>query len=170
MDIVIAGGDPFKTDALACHLIGIDPKTVPHLRLSADLNGTNIDLDCVKIVPSYWQKYKVKFVLPPSDLVLEFPNITVFDKNSCSACQSSLYLFLKQYGQSILEYCPDGKLSIAIGKGHESLPEHTLCIGNCTSKHKSKCRYIQGCPPVSSEILSSITGAEEFDTEDGMPS
>jgi len=100
---------------------------------------------------------------------LEYPNIKVFDKNSCSACQSSLYLFLKQYGNSILEYCPDGKLNVAIGKGHESLPENTLCIGNCTSAHKSKCSYIQGCPPVSSEILSKITGSRKFDTKDGTP-
>lgn len=170
MDLVLAGFDPFKTDATTCHLIGIDPETVPHLRLSAQLNKTNLKLDDVTISPSKWQKYKVKFALPPSDLVLEYPNIKVFDKNSCSACQSSLYLFLKQYGKSILEYCPDGKLNIAIGKGHERLPDNTLCIGNCTAKHKGCGKYIQGCPPVSSEILSSITGSEKFDTRDGMPS
>lgn len=170
MDLVLAGFNPFKTDALSCHLIGIDPETVPHLRLSAEFNKTNLNLDSVEITPSDWQKYKVKFALPPSDLVLKYPNITIFDKNSCSACQSSLYLFLKQYGNSILEYCQDGKLNIAIGKGHETLPDNTLCIGNCTAKHKSCGKYIQGCPPVSSEILSKITGSEKFDTKDGTPS
>lgn len=169
MNIVIAGFDPFKTDAVACHLIGIDPKTIPHLRLGAEFNGMTLDLEEVEITPSDWKKYKVKFAPPPKDLVMEYPNITVLDKNSCSACQSSLYLFLKQYGKSILEYCPDGKLNIAIGKGHKSLPVNTLCIGNCTSAHKSKCKYVQGCPPVSSEILSIITGTQKFDTKDGMP-
>ncbi len=169
LDTVIAGFDPFRTDALACHLIGIEPETIPHLRLGAEFNNTDLKLERISITPSDWEKYKVKFALPPKDLLLEYPNITVYDKNSCSACQSSLYLFLKQYGKSILEYCPDGKLNIAIGKGHDTLPENTLCIGNCTSMHKSKCPYIQGCPPVSSEILSLITGSRKFDTKDGTP-
>lgn len=169
MDLVLAGFNPFKVDSMACHLIGIDPETVPHLRLSSLLNKTTLKLDDVTISPSNWRDYIVKFALPPSNLVLEYPNIKIFDKNSCSACQSSLYLFLKQYGKSILEYCPDGKLNIAIGKGHESLPANTLCIGNCTAKHRFCGKYIQGCPPVSSEILSSITGSEKFDTKDGTP-
>ncbi|HBM15033.1 MAG TPA: hypothetical protein DD381_01585 [Lentisphaeria bacterium] len=169
MNMVIAGFNPFKTDAVACHIMGIDPEKVPHLKLGAQFNRTTLGLEGTEIIPSDWEKYIIQFALPPKDLVLEYPNITVFDKNSCSACQSSLYLFLKQYGTSILEYCQDGKLNIAIGKGHKTLPDNTLCIGNCTSSHKSKCPYIQGCPPVSSEILSLITGSRKFDIKDGTP-
>ena len=96
-----------------------------------------------------------------------YPNITIYDKNSCSACQSSLFLFLKQYGKKLLDYFPDEKINIAIGKGNSNLPEKTIFIGNCTLKNATKGIYMQGCPPVSSEILRSITGSEEFDTADG---
>ena len=45
-------------------------------------------------------------------------------------------------------------ITIAIGKGHEELPINTLCVGNCTAKHKKDRKFVSGCPPVSSEILS----------------
>jgi len=41
-----------------------------------------------------------------------------------------------------------------IGKGHEKLPCGTLCVGNCTAIHNDCGKFVPGCPPVSSEILS----------------
>ena len=37
------------------------------------------------------------FAAPPENLTIEFANITVIDDNSCSACQSTLLLFLTRY-------------------------------------------------------------------------
>ena len=48
----------------------------------------------------------------------------------------------------------DEDINIAIGKGHEYLPPGTLCVGNCTAKHKHCGAFVSGCPPVASEILS----------------
>ncbi len=167
IDTVIAGENPFMVDAVTCALIGIDPASIPHIRMGAALNKTTIDLDKIDILPRNWKNYIVAFETSPSSFSIQYPNIIVHDRNSCSACQSSLFLFLKQYGKKLLDYFPVENINIAIGKGNSNLPEKTICIGNCTLNSKTKGIYIQGCPPVSSEILRSITGSEEFDTADG---
>ena len=90
-------------------------------------------------------------------LPFEFPNVEVFDNNSCSACQSTLLLFLQRYGEILADYIPaDERLKIAIGKGHESLPEGTFCIGQCTAKQKGDGMFAPGCPPVGSQIYKIL--------------
>jgi hypothetical protein len=64
-------------------------------------------------------------------------------------------MFLRHHGQQLLDERKDDKdIVIAIGKGHIELPEGTLCVGNCTAKHKKNRPFVPGCPPVSSEILN----------------
>ena len=64
-------------------------------------------------------------------------------------------MFLREYGQHLRDGKSDNKdITIAIGKGHKELPVGTLCVGNCTAKHKSCREFVSGCPPVSSEILA----------------
>ncbi len=136
----------FAADAVACRLMGTRAEDVPHLRFGAERGYGVIDLDKMEITPDNWTDWKSEFALPPQNLSIEFPNVTVFDNNSCSACQSTLLLFLKDYGDKIFDYLPEGeRLNIAIGKGHTELPEKTLCIGNCTAD--SKIRIIS-CPAV----------------------
>ena len=167
IDTVIAGENPFMVDAVTCELIGITPASIPHIRMGAALNKTTIDVNKIDIFPENWKDYIIPFKTSPSTISVVYQNITIHDKNSCSACQSSLFLFLNQYGKKLLDYFPGENINIAIGKGNSTLPEKTICIGNCALKSKTKGIYVQGCPPVSSEILRSITGSEEFDTADG---
>jgi len=152
LDAVVAGVDAFAADAVACALMGIEACDVPHLRIGAERGYGVIDLDKIDVSPENWQEASKPFALPPTNLSLEFPNTTLFDEQSCSACQASLLLFLRRYGEQLFG---DGtKTPIAIGKGHESLPPDTLCIGNCTNAFKEGKPYVPGCPPVVSEILS----------------
>ena len=103
-------------------------------------------------------------VLETIEGLLEFPNIGILDNNSCSACQSTLLLFLKHHAKHLWDYFPDHKeISVAIGKGHTELPEKTLCLGNCTAKHKKTNIFVPGCPPISSEILNVLTGRPDPD-------
>ncbi|UCG58693.1 MAG: hypothetical protein JSU70_04100, partial [Phycisphaerales bacterium] len=95
------------------------------------------------------------FAPPPDELSIEFAGFTILDQQSCSACQSTLLMFLKKYGKRLRDSTPDDKsITIAIGKGHEEVPGGTLCVGNCTAKHKDCGVFLSGCPPVASEILS----------------
>jgi uncharacterized protein (DUF362 family) len=157
LNVVVAGGDGFAADAVACGLMGLDAVRIPHLQIGAENGCGIIDLKQIAVSPANWQDYAEEFAAAPKNLTFEFPNVEVLDRNSCSACQSTLLLFLKRYGEALADYVPQGaRLKIAIGKGHDSLPDGTLCIGQCTAKQKGNGIFVPGCPPVASQILKTL--------------
>jgi uncharacterized protein (DUF362 family) len=166
-DVVVASADVFAADAVACRLMGTDANEVPHLRIAAQRGYGNINVSGMNVFPENFEQWADPFEKPPTDISIGFPEFKILDQNSCSACQSSLLLFLKRYGEKIMDYFPkDEKIHFAIGKGHETVPAGTLCIGNCTARNKSQGIFIKGCPPVGSEILKTITGHPVIDEKD----
>lgn len=158
LDVVVASTDAFAADAVACQLMGTQAEGIPHLRIGAGRGDGVIDLGCMTVIPDNWRDWISPFALPPENLTIEFPNITVLDNNSCSACQSTLLLFLNRYTDDIFDYFPaQDTIAIAIGRGHTELPEGTLCIGNCTIRQGEKGIFVPGCPPVGSQILTTIS-------------
>jgi uncharacterized protein (DUF362 family) len=167
LDCVVVSADAFAADAVACRLMGTCAEDVPYLRMGAERGFGEIDISKMEISPDNWMDWRSEFVKPPQNLSIEYPNVTVFDNNSCSACQSTVLLFLKEYGDRLFDYLPKGeKLNIAIGRGHTELPEKTLCVGNCTAKFKNTHNFLPGCPPVASEILKKLIGKTSFDTDE----
>ncbi|MFC1671203.1 DUF362 domain-containing protein [Spirochaetota bacterium] len=165
LDMVLTGIDPFEADAVACRLMGLNAEKIPHLRIAAERGYGIIDVSQIQVKPDSWENLISPFETPPENLSIHFPGVTILDEQSCSACQSTVLMFLKRYGEKIFDYFPDKKnVVLAIGKGHESVPEETICIGNCTSNHKDKCIFVSGCPPVASQILKAITGEESGDS------
>jgi uncharacterized protein (DUF362 family) len=168
LDVIVASADPFAADAIACRLMGIRAEDIPHLRMGAERGYGVIDPGAISITPDNWQDRISPFALPPENLSIEFPNVNVLDKNSCSACQSTLFLFLKRYHKRLFDYFPsDTPINIALGKGHEKVPEGTLCIGNCAASHRKRGIFVKGCPPVGSEILHAVSGKPSIDVMDG---
>jgi len=168
LDAVVVSPDPFAADAVACRLMGTRAEAVPHLRLAAERGYGVIELDRMSVTPDNWHQWVSPFAPPPVDLTIEFPNVNVLDSNSCSACQSTLLLFLTHYGERLLECFPSqSTVDVAIGKGHAELPEGTLCIGNCTAHHRDRGIFVPGCPPVGSQILTAISGEPSVDRMDG---
>lgn len=168
---VVVGADGFAADAVACRLMGTSAEDVPYLRIGAERGFGVIDLDKITVTPGNWGDWISPFARPPKNLSIKFPNITVLDNNSCSACQSTLLLFLKTYADRLFDYLPEEEhLNFAIGKGHTELPEKTLCIGNCTAKFKSDPTikgFVPGCPPVASEVLKKLIGKTSLGDEIG---
>ncbi len=158
LGIVLASPNPFAADAVACHLMGIDPNSIAHLRICAERGYGITDIKQIEITPDNWQTFASPFDHPtPESLTTEFPEVTILDSQSCSACQSTLLLFLRKYGETLEQYFPkDEPINIAIGKGHKELPKGTLCIGNCTAKHRDCGTFIPGCPPVGSAIIKKL--------------
>ena len=168
LGVVVVSTDAFAADAIACRLMGTQAEKIPHLQIGAGRGYGVIDPDEIEVTPVHWQDWISPFSPPPAHLFIEFPNIRILDRNSCSACQSTLLLFLKHYGDRLFDYFPpDTHICIAIGRGHKKVPEGTLCIGNCTASHKSRCVFIPGCPPVSSQILTALSGKPTVDSVDG---
>ncbi len=152
---VLAGVDAFATDSLACSIMGISASDVPHLRMGAERGYGVINLDSIGVHPENWKDVQSPFIRPPDELSIEFAGFEILDQQSCSACQSTLLMFLRKYGKQLRDTKGDDEdIIIAIGKGHEQLPSGTLCVGNCTVKHKNCGVFVSGCPPVASEILS----------------
>ena len=159
LDVVVVSTDPFAADAVACRLMGTQAEHVPHLSMGADRGYGVIDPDRMTVTPECWQDWILPFARPPENLTIEFPNITVLDNNSCSACQSTLLLFLQRYHDRLFDYFPSQSgINIAIGSGHKELPEGTLCLGNCTSNQRERGIFVPGCPPVGSQILAAVSG------------
>ena len=155
---VIADEDAYQIDLI---VPGLDAEDIPHLRIGADRGYGVIDLSKIKVKPDNWRDLISPFELPPENLSIHYPGITMLDELSCSACQSTVLMFLERYGKQVFDYFPGQKnITIAIGKGHESVPEGTLCIGNCAAHHKKEGIFVSGCPPVASQILKSISGNE----------
>lgn len=155
---IIIGADPFAADAVACALMGRRACDVAHLRLGADAGYGIIDLDGIDVSPADYACHAQVFDAVPSDISINFPGVRVLDENSCSACQSTLLMFLKRYGAILSDYFPkDRPVTIAIGKGHETIEPGTLCLGNCTLPHKGICTFVPGCPPVVSTIHGVLT-------------
>ena len=166
--VIVVSADGFAADAVACGLMGTRAEDVPYLRLGAERGYGVIDLTQIMVTPANWRDWIIAFAPPPENLSIKFPGINVMDKNSCSACQSTLFLFLKRYGDTIREYFPQGAAaSFAIGKGHPEVPRGTVCVGNCTARHRDRGIFIPGCPPVGSEILHGLTGQPSIDRKDG---
>jgi len=159
LDAVVVGADGFAADAVACELMGIPAVDVPHLRIGADRGYGVIDLNRINISPANWRDFASPFVRPPDSLAIEFTGFNVLDSQSCSACQSTVLLLLRNNGSQMLEARSDNSkdISIAIGKGHKKLEADTLCVGNCTAMHRGLCQYVPGCPPVASEIMKKFT-------------
>lgn len=157
LDVVVAGADAFAADAVACRLMGVEGERIAHLRIGAERGYGTIDLDRLAVTPAEWRDRISPFAPPPSNLAIEFPDVTVLDCNSCSACQSTLLLFLAKHRERLLECLPsEDSVYVAIGRGHSEVPEGTLCLGNCTSDQKDRGVFVPGCPPVGSEILKAI--------------
>jgi uncharacterized protein (DUF362 family) len=157
--IVLAGNNPLSTDAVAARLMGFDPEMIPHLRLSAEKGLGDILLENISVQPEDYLKWVTPFAPPPSKLAIPFPNVIVHDQGSCSACLSTLLVFLQNYHSRLSQDRPlrDGKVHVGIGKHLNRVPEGTLLIGNCAAKMKGKGIFIQGCPPVASEIWKTLS-------------
>jgi uncharacterized protein (DUF362 family) len=157
--VIVIGNNALSADAVATQLMGIAPETVPHLRLSAEKGLGSIQTQHISIEPQDYLKWRVIFNPPPSKLSISFPGIVVHDKGSCSACLSTLLVFLQDYHSQLTDYrLQDGKIHIGIGKHLNDCPEGTILLGNCTSKMKGKGIFVQGCPPVSSETFNTLGG------------
>jgi uncharacterized protein (DUF362 family) len=157
MGVVLVGKNALSTDAVAARLMGLRPEAIPHLRLAAEKGLGEIDPQKISVDPRNYSKWVAPFEPPPSRLSIPFPNVMVHDEGSCSACLSTLLVFLQDYHSKLMDYrLEDQNIHIGIGKYLEACPRGTILIGNCSSKMKSCGIFIQGCPPVASQIADRL--------------
>ena len=166
-DFIVASWNPLGADIFGCLMMGIEPETVPHLRLIAERLGYNIDQNSYDVEPKEYKEFIVKYKQPPTDISLEFENVIIYDQESCSSCLSTLMLFLRRFKENMSPYVlSDGNFHIAIGKGVKECAEGTVLVGNCTKKNcKGTSIFVPGCPPVPTRIYEAVTGTEPEENE-----
>ena len=126
-----------------------------------------IDISRIQVNLDMWHDFISPFEPPPENLSIQFPGITILDEMSCSACQSTVLMLLKRHRNQVFNSFPGQEnVTIAIGKGHQSVPRGTLCIGNCTAQHKKQGIFVPGCPPVATQILEMIAERDPEESPD----
>ena len=157
MGVVVASESALAADVVAARLMGFDPREIPHLRLCHELGLGEIFLDRISVDPPDFLRWEDPFEPPPARISISYPDVVVYDHGSCSACLSTLMVFLQGQRRRLDDYrLPDDKFHVGIGKYLQEFPEGTVLLGNCTQKFKDRGVFIQGCPPISSQILETL--------------
>jgi uncharacterized protein (DUF362 family) len=157
MGVMVASLNALAADAVAARLMGFNPLEVPHLRLCHELGVGEICLDQLAVDPPDFMKWEDPFESPPDKISISYPDVAVYDRGSCSACLSTLMIFLQKQRHLLDNYrLKDNKFHVGIGKYLQEIPEGTVLLGNCTQKFKERGVFIQGCPPISSQILETL--------------
>ncbi len=162
MGVVLVGDNALSADAVASRLMGFAPETIPHLRLCAETGLGEIQLQKISIEPQDYLKWGDSFEPPPTRISIPFPDAVVYDEGACSACLSTLLVFLQGHHSQLNRfYLKDGKVHIGVGKNLKTCPKGTILIGNCTTRMKRRGIFVQGCPPVSSQIMKTLSRKTE---------
>jgi len=165
-DFALASFHPLGADVFGCLLMGLDPTEIPYLRLISERMELSMNPNDYQVTPGDFEKFVVQYQKPPTNISVEYPEIKVYEKEACSACLSTLMLFLRRFKDDMTQYVlHDGKFHIAIGKGVGDAPEGTVFVGNCTRFMKDKGTYVKGCPPVPTRIYEAIRGYEPEENE-----
>ncbi len=155
--LMVASREALAADFVACGLMGRDPLAVPHLRLAA--RARDFDPAAIRVAPEAWRDWAVAFAPPPRDLAFDYPGVRVHDRESCSACQNSLYLFLERYHPELVaRLAPGEELHLALGRGAHEAPDRAVFVGKCALAlpQARRDRRVPGCPPVASEIWETV--------------
>ncbi len=174
-----SGGEPIKSnfavasfsamgaDVISCKLMGLNAEEVPHLKIISERNKMPIRVEDYNVITESYEKLIHPYQKPPTKIAVQFPGVEVQDVDSCSACLSTIMLFLKRFGDDMSQYALcDGKFHIAIGKGIEKAMDGTVFVGNCTRHMRDKGIHVKGCPPVATRIYEAIVKHEPDKNED----
>ncbi|MFX0101704.1 MAG: DUF362 domain-containing protein [Candidatus Hodarchaeota archaeon] len=163
LDTIIASIDPISADVITLAICQPDwaLNNVPHLKFIAERISHPVleDLDAITTIPSDISSFKRRIEPPPTTISIAYNNVRLIDVESCSACLSTIFTFLKENKEFIDEnFTPENPLTLAIGKGlkDSDLYGPAFLFGNCTANRSEDGIFIKGCTPVQSTLLATI--------------
>jgi uncharacterized protein (DUF362 family) len=168
MGTVVVGVNAPAADAVSAFLMGFDPAEIPHLRLCGEFGLGPYALEKISVHPGDSLRWRNPFDPPPDRISISYPDVAVYDRGACSACLSTLMIFLQKNREGLDGYrLEDGRFHAAIGKHLQDFPQGTVLLGNCTQKFRERGVFIQGCPPISSQILENLRRRKKRGKRDG---
>ena len=158
LGLVLASEDPIAADMAALFLMGFERRELPHLVLSMIKRGCpERTLDDLDFDRERFTALRSPFKRAiPEDISAQFPQFLVTFGESCSACDATVMAFLDRYG---VRYVDQEKTQIVVGKYVDPQRLQTrrcILLGNCTAKLKGLGLFIEGCPPVPSDLLKTL--------------
>ncbi|MHA1275028.1 MAG: DUF362 domain-containing protein [Promethearchaeota archaeon] len=153
--MMICGENPLAVDTVCCHLIGVDPYSIGHLKLLKERGVGPLDLEEIEIENrEYFEANKKEFEKPDDRLDMT-PLMKVFQgpKHCVAGCLGMLRGSLDSYANEKGWYSL-GRLNIIIGDAE--VPEEelakldkkrTIVYGDCAKKYKKYGTFFKGCPP-----------------------
>jgi uncharacterized protein (DUF362 family) len=167
-DFAVASWNPVAADIYGCIMMGIDPREIPHLMIISERMDYSPDPASYEVISEGdYKDHILAYARPPASVSLKYPHVIVHDCDSCSACQSTVMLFLRRFKDDMTQYLlDDGKFHIGIGKGLDgTIKKGTILVGNCTKFVKEYGIFVPGCPPVPTRIYEAVTGKEPEENE-----
>ena len=152
-DLIVASTNFIAADFIAMKLVQpqwtIDK--IPHLKLISQYHNGPKSLNQIQTIPPDIRSYQKAVLEPPTSITMKYDNVKLIDVNSCSACLSTIFLFIK-YNKAFIDahFTPEEPLTLVIGRGiHKiTLYEPIFLVGNCAVNRGEKGILINGCAPV----------------------
>jgi uncharacterized protein (DUF362 family) len=154
MGLLLASEDVVAVDAVACDLMGIDPREVRLLRYGAERGVGETDLARIAVVGESPADHRRRFELPYEALARSFPGLQVRSEGACSGCAMNLFRAMEiaqGAGQAIT--CR----TVVIGPSFATEGQ-TLLVGRCTKEGWTDRPHVPGCPPRVEAIRQELTG------------
>jgi len=157
MNTIIASTDYLAADIVALAVVKLGIEHAPHLELISKQRSGAYSIGDITTVPEDIEPFRTDFVTPPQDIKIENHMVNLIDVGSCSACLSSVFLFVNNNKSLIHKYFNEyGQLNLAIGKNISDVPEGSVVIGNCADCQKHRGVFIRGCPPTQTLLKQTI--------------
>ncbi|MBI9082045.1 MAG: DUF362 domain-containing protein [Desulfobacterales bacterium] len=176
-DILMATSDVLAGDLVGAHVLGHDPKTVPHLAHAAANHGRPADLSGIEVIGE-----KIEDVARYHEFNFEYTDETGGYLPKALAKQGISGISYRKYDSSMCTYCsgvngvvltairyawkgePFDDVEVLTGKMMQPTPgkKKTILLGKCMYQaHKdnpdiNEMIPVKGCPPKPADILKAL--------------
>ena len=161
MDTIIAGFDPVAVDAVACHVTGLDPMRIRHLRIAYERKLGRMLPSEIEVmgrtIPSVLRPLKMEI----SGVPQTYGNLILLEGKGCSGCPVTNRMALSFFSPRDLDAL--GPMTLVVGeRAVIDLPQgRCFFVGNCAirANRGRKGTKISGCPPPGIWIRRGLTEA-----------
>jgi uncharacterized protein (DUF362 family) len=161
LGLVLAAEDPIAADTAALFLMGFKGEEIPHVSLAADKRGRKVEFDDLDLDRDLFMALRSPFRhAVAEDISAQYPEFALCTGETCSACEATAMAFLKYYGKN---YAGIKTVHIVMGRKadpKEGMEERCIVLGNCAAKFREMGIFLEGCPPIPSDILKVVNGFE----------